>query len=103
MKQGKQVIILAGGGTGGHITPLLSLSLYLEESEKYIFHWIGERNSLEERMAKKNNIPFSHISAGKIRRYFDWRNFYEPLKNLTGVLESFFYILKYKGDIIFSK
>jgi UDP-N-acetylglucosamine:LPS N-acetylglucosamine transferase len=34
-------------------------------------------------MALENNIKFEHIPSGKIRRYFDLRNFYEPLKNLT--------------------
>jgi len=38
---------------------------------------------MEEETAEKNNIEFHEIAAGKIRRYFDFRNFYEPLKNLT--------------------
>jgi UDP-N-acetylglucosamine:LPS N-acetylglucosamine transferase len=43
------------------------------------------------------------IPAGKIRRYFDLRNIYEPFKNLTGIFFGIYYIIKYKIDIIFSK
>lgn len=48
-------------------------------------------------------IEFHEVAAGKIRRYFDLRNFYEPLKNLTGVFQALYYLLRYKGDIIISK
>jgi UDP-N-acetylglucosamine--N-acetylmuramyl-(pentapeptide) pyrophosphoryl-undecaprenol N-acetylglucosamine transferase len=65
--------------------------------------WLGERESLEETTALENDIEFHDISAGKIRRYWDLRNFYEPLKNFTGVFESLYYMLKYKGDVVFSK
>lgn len=96
-------IIFTWGGTGGHITPIISLHNYLEDSHKHEYMWLGERESMEQEAAIKADIDFYDISAGKIRRYFDWRNFYEPLKNLTGIFESLYYIIKQKGDIVFSK
>ncbi|MCD5380669.1 UDP-N-acetylglucosamine--N-acetylmuramyl-(pentapeptide) pyrophosphoryl-undecaprenol N-acetylglucosamine transferase [Candidatus Gracilibacteria bacterium] len=99
----KQTITLTGGGSGGHIFPLLSLYNFLQEEDKYNFLWVGEAGELEEEIAEQNSIEFHDIAAGKIRRYFDWRNFYEPLKNLTGLFEGLYYIWKYKIDIVFSK
>ena len=96
-------IVFTGWGTGGHITPIISLYNYLWVDGKYEYMWLGERESLEETIALENDIEFHDISAGKIRRYFDIRNFYEPLKNFTGVFESLYYVLKYKWDIVFSK
>lgn len=96
-------IIFAGGWTGGHTTPLISLYNYLNENSKYDYMWLGERDSIEEDTAEKYEIEFHDISAGKIRRYFDIRNFYEPLKNFTGLFESLYYIGKYKWNIVFSK
>ena len=96
-------IIFTGWGTWGHTTPLVSLHNYLSENGEYNYMWLWERNSLEEEVAKTYNIEFHDISAGKIRRYFDIRNFYEPLKNLTGLFESLYHILKHKWDIVFSK
>lgn len=102
-QQKRKKIIFTWWGTWGHITPIISLYHYLDGKDKYDYMWLGERDSLEEDAADDIDIEFHDISAGKIRRYFDWKNFYEPLKNFTGIFESLYYILKYKGDILFSK
>lgn len=99
----RKKIIFTGWGTGGHITPIESLYHYMNESQDTRAMWLGERDSLEEKSAERLWIDFYDISAWKIRRYFDIRNFYEPLKNLTGIFESIYYILKYKWNVIFSK
>ncbi|MCP4523943.1 MAG: UDP-N-acetylglucosamine--N-acetylmuramyl-(pentapeptide) pyrophosphoryl-undecaprenol N-acetylglucosamine transferase [Candidatus Gracilibacteria bacterium] len=99
----KETIALTGGGTGGHIFPLASVYNYFQEEKEYNFIWVGEEGSLEEDIAGEHNIPFYDVPAGKIRRYFDWKNFYEPLKNLTGICFGIYYILRYKVDIVFSK
>ena len=99
----KKTIALTWWWTGGHIFPLVSIYNYLEEENNYNFIWIWEEWELEEEIADKNDIAFYHIATWKIRRYFDWRNFYEPLKNLTGFFQWFYYIWKYKVDIVFSK
>lgn len=99
----KQNIAITWGSTWWHVFPLLSVYNYLKDKEQYKFIWIWEENSLEEEIAIKNNIDFYDIPAWKIRRYFDLRNFYEPLKNLTWIFFWIYYILKYNIDIVFSK
>ena len=96
-------IAITWGSTGWHIFPLLSIYNYLSENKDYKFLWVWEEDSLEEELANKNKIQFLWIPAWKIRRYFDWRNFYEPFKNLTWIVFGIYYILKYKIDIVFSK
>jgi len=102
-KKEKKVIALTGWSTWWHIFPLLSVFNYLKEEKKYDFFWVWELDSLEEETARKNKIPFIDIPAWKIRRYYDVRNFYEPLKNLSWIAFGIYYILKNKIDIIFSK
>lgn len=99
----KKTIALTGGWTWWHIIPLLSFYNYLKEEDNYNFLWVGEETWLEYNIAEENNIEFHDIAAGKIRRYFDIKNFYEPLKNFTGIFQWIYYIWKYKIDIIFSK
>lgn len=97
----KKIIALTWWWTWWHIFPLLWL--YNDLKEKYDFVWVWEEDWIEEEIAKKNNIKFLDISAWKIRRYFDFRNFYEPLKNLTWIFQWIYYIFKYKINIVFSK
>lgn len=96
-------IALTWWSTWGHIFPLVSIYNYLEKDNNHEFLWVWEEWWLEEDISKKNNIKFLDIASGKIRRYFDWKNFYEPLKNLTGIFQWIYYILRYKIDIIISK
>jgi UDP-N-acetylglucosamine--N-acetylmuramyl-(pentapeptide) pyrophosphoryl-undecaprenol N-acetylglucosamine transferase len=99
----KPVIALTGGWSGWHTMPLSALYNFLKEDDNYDFVWVGEQGGLEEEIAKKHNIVFKDIAAGKIRRYFSFKNFYEPLKNLTGICQGIYYILNSHIDIIFSK
>lgn len=96
-------IALTWWWTGGHIYPLLSLYNYFKEDKDLKFVWIWEFDSLEEEEALKNRIQFEDISAWKIRRYFDVRNLYEPLKNISWIAQWIQYIKKHNVDIIFSK
>ena len=102
-RNGKQVMALTWWWSWGHIFPLISLYNYIKDDGDYEFFWVWEEGWLEERIAGANDIEFLDIAAGKIRRYFDLKNFYEPLKNLTGLFQWIYYILKYKIDIVFSK
>jgi len=101
----KKTIALTGWWTGWHIYPLVSIYNFLNEysEEKYEFLWVWEEDSLEEKTAKEKDIKFLDISTWKIRRYFDWKNLYEPLKNISGFFQWIYYIWKYDIDIIISK
>ncbi len=103
MENNKKTIALTGGWTGWHVVPLAAVYNFLKEEWKYNFIWVWEQDSLEEEMARTHKIRFYDISAGKIRRYFSFKNFYEPLKNLTGLFQWFALISKHKVDIVFSK
>lgn len=96
-------IALTWWWTWGHIYPLLSIYNYLKDDKNLKFVWIWEQDGLEEEEALKNRIPFEDISAWKIRRYFDLRNLYEPLKNTSWVYQWIGYIKKHNIDIIISK
>ncbi|MDD4151597.1 MAG: glycosyltransferase [Candidatus Gracilibacteria bacterium] len=97
-----KTIALTGGGTGGHVFPLLSVYNYINNKDiKFI--WIGEKKSLEERISQENKIEFHTIMSGKFRRYFDIKTFFEPAKIFFGIIEGIYYIWKYNIDTIFSK
>jgi len=98
-----KTIALTWGWTGGHTFPLLALANHLENNEEYAFIWLGEKNSLEEKVAWNNDIEFLNIKAWKLRRYFSWKNFYEPFLNIIWFFQSIFYLYHYNIDAVFSK
>ncbi|AWK50902.1 undecaprenyldiphospho-muramoylpentapeptide beta-N-acetylglucosaminyltransferase [Clostridium beijerinckii] len=98
----KYKIIMTGGGTAGHVTPNLALIPKLKESG-FEIKYIGSIDGIEKEIITRNNIPFFGISCGKLRRYFDVKNFTDPFKILKGVAQSIKILSKEKPDIIFSK
>ncbi|MFT8347999.1 undecaprenyldiphospho-muramoylpentapeptide beta-N-acetylglucosaminyltransferase [Clostridium saccharoperbutylacetonicum] len=98
----KYKIIMTGGGTAGHVTPNLALIPKLKE-KGFEIKYIGSNDGIEKEIIEKNNIPFFGISCGKLRRYFDVKNFTDPFKIMKGVLQAVRIISKEKPDIIFSK
>ena len=95
-------IILTGGGTAGHVTPNLALLPALRD-EDFEIHYIGSYNGIERRLIEAASIPYDGISSGKLRRYFDLKNFSDPLRVLKGYFEARKLMKKYKPDIVFSK
>ena len=95
-------IVLTGGGTAGHVTPNLALLPSLQE-RGYEIHYIGSYNGIERKLIEAAQIPYDGISSGKLRRYFDVKNFSDPFRVLKGYAEARRLIKKYKPDVVFSK
>ncbi len=95
-------IILTGGGTAGHVTPNIALLPGLREAD-FDITYIGSYNGIEKQLLKEQKIPYYGISSGKLRRYFDIKNFSDPLKVVKGFGQSIRLMRKLKPDIVFSK
>ncbi|MEY8356549.1 undecaprenyldiphospho-muramoylpentapeptide beta-N-acetylglucosaminyltransferase [Lachnospiraceae bacterium 54-53] len=95
-------IILTGGGTAGHVTPNLALIPSLKE-RNYDIHYIGSYQGIERKLIEGAGIPYTGISSGKFRRYFDLKNFSDPFRVLKGYGEALKLIKKHKPDVVFSK
>lgn len=95
-------IVLTGGGTAGHVTPNLALLPSLKE-RGYEIHYIGSYNGIERKLIESAEIPYDGISSGKLRRYFDVKNFSDPFRVIKGYTEARRLIKKYRPDVVFSK
>lgn len=95
-------IVLTGGGTAGHVTPNLALLPSLRK-EEFEIHYIGSYNGIERRLIEDAGIPYDGISSGKLRRYFDIKNFSDPLRVLKGYGQAKRLMKQYRPDIVFSK
>ncbi|MBR4139275.1 MAG: undecaprenyldiphospho-muramoylpentapeptide beta-N-acetylglucosaminyltransferase [Lachnospiraceae bacterium] len=95
-------IVLTGGGTAGHVTPNIALLPKLQELG-YDVHYIGSYNGIEKTLMEGCHVPYYGISSGKLRRYFDLKNFSDPFKVLKGFSEASKLLKNLKPDVVFSK
>ena len=98
----KHKIIMTGGGSAGHVTPNLALIPKLLDLG-YEIQYIGTKNGIEKSIIQGENIKYHTISSGKLRRYFDIKNFSDPFKVIKGIIQSVSIMKKEKPDIVFSK
>ena len=95
-------IVLTGGGTAGHVTPNIALLPHLKELG-YDIQYIGSYDGIEKKLIEEFDIPYHGISSGKLRRYFDLKNFSDPFRVMKGFVQSKKILKQLKPDIIFSK
>lgn len=72
-------IVMTGGGTAGHVTPNIALMPALR-NEGFEISYIGSYEGIEKRLIEEQGVPYYGISSGKLRRYFDPKNFQIHLK-----------------------
>lgn len=98
----KKIIIIAGGGTGGHVYPGIAIARALQKKDPQIeVHFVGTKEGLETKIVPRENYPLHLIFGGKL-------NFAgNPLLKLKtllklplGFLQSAKIILQYKPSMV---
>ena len=95
-------IVLTGGGTAGHCYPNLALVPALQEMG-YDITYIGSYDGIEKSLVEAGNIRYYGIASGKLRRYFDVKNFTDPLRVIKGFAEARHILRVISPDVVFSK
>lgn len=109
---------MTGGGSGGHITPLLAVAHELKQAEpKAEIIFVGQRgDSLGDIPAQDKNIDAAYtVRAGKLRRYHGeglrqlldiptlFKNARDMIWVVIGLWQSFWLLRKLRPDAIFIK
>lgn len=95
-------IVMTGGGTAGHVTPNIALMPALRK-EGFEISYIGSYDGIEKRLIEEQGVPYYGISSGKLRRYFNPKNFSDPFRVIKGYGQSIKLLKKIKPDVVFSK
>lgn len=99
---GSRSIVLTGGGTAGHVTPNIALLPGLKKAGYNIFY-IGSHDGIERKLIEALDIPYYHISTGKLRRYLSLRNLTDPFRVVKGFFDARRILKELKPSVIFSK
>ncbi len=108
-------IVLTGGGTGGHLFPVIAvvhkIKILFEqsasrfpanESAELKLMFLGPETVGEEYLAQEG-ILRKKIMAGKLRRYASAQNIFDIIKIPFGVLQSLWYLFNFMPNVVFSK
>ncbi len=95
-------ILMTGGGTAGHVIPNIALFEELKKSG-YEIVYIGSKKGIERKLIHEHGIKYYAIPSGKLRRYFDLKNFTDFFRVIAGIFSATKIIRKEKPHIVFSK
>lgn len=85
----------------GSVSPLLAVYTEIKSRQPETeFLFIGTDNGPEKSSVESYKIPYQSIASGKLRRYFDWRNFSDPFKIALGFFQSYKVIKKFKPNAV---
>ncbi len=70
--------------------------------ENWNVFYVGSKYGIERKIVP-DNIPYYPIFTGKLRRYFDWQNFWDIFRVFLGFLQCLFLFGKLRPNIVFSK
>ena len=95
-------IVVTGGGSAGHVLPIIPLI------EKFIekgiaVHYVGSHAGIERELISPLNIEYRAIRAGKLRRYFSYRNLIDFFGIPVSVLQAYLFLREYSPNVVFSK
>ncbi len=100
-------ILLLGGGSGGHVFPLIAVaqSLKQQAEQNGLFSELlvmGDKKFMDK-SAVENNLKFKPILTGKLRRYFSLHNLLDVFKIPIGFIQSMWHIFWFMPDVVFAK
>lgn len=95
-------MVIAGGGTGGHVQPAIAVYQRMKASTDVDALWIGSHNGVEQPAANRSGIVFTPIQTGKFRRYLSLRTPIDLLRIPIGIVQAARALQRFHPDVVLS-
>jgi len=93
-------ILIAAGGTGGHVFPALAIADELKKLNPLaVFLFVGTKDKIEARIVPQRGYAFTTIWISGLHRSLRVSNLLFPLKVIVSIVQSFFLIVKFRPDV----
>lgn len=96
-------ILLVGGGTGGHVYPLIAVAKALQAQAPGIDLRLMGDGPIFKRAAKENGLRYFSITAPKLRRYASAGNILDVFKVPVALVQSLWHLFWFMPDVVFAK
>jgi UDP-N-acetylglucosamine--N-acetylmuramyl-(pentapeptide) pyrophosphoryl-undecaprenol N-acetylglucosamine transferase len=100
--KGVQTLMIAGGGTGGHIYPAIAIArefLARDASRKVIF--VGTEKGLEKTIVPKAGFPLEFISVGGLKGKGGLDLIKNVLRLPLGFIQAWKVVSRHRPDVVF--
>ncbi len=99
----KPKILIAAGGTGGHVYPAIAIAdaLKAENSQTEVL-FVGTKNHMEWKAVPKAGYEIVNVWISGFHRRLTLKNLLFPIKLITALVQSFKIINSYKPQVVVS-
>ncbi|MFC1720880.1 undecaprenyldiphospho-muramoylpentapeptide beta-N-acetylglucosaminyltransferase [Patescibacteria group bacterium] len=101
-------ILFTGGGTGGHFYPIIAIAEEINElaSKEHLLEtqmYFVAPNPYDKKELFEHGIEFKQAPAGKVRKHFSIKNFFDIFKTATGIIKATWQLYRIFPDVVFGK
>jgi UDP-N-acetylglucosamine--N-acetylmuramyl-(pentapeptide) pyrophosphoryl-undecaprenol N-acetylglucosamine transferase len=94
-------IIIAGGGTGGHLFPGIAIAREFQKKDPNVkILFVGTRQGIESKILPKENFDLKTILSSGLQGKFCWQTILAFGKIPIGLLQSLWIIIKSRPNIV---
>jgi UDP-N-acetylglucosamine--N-acetylmuramyl-(pentapeptide) pyrophosphoryl-undecaprenol N-acetylglucosamine transferase len=95
-------VLFTGGGSAGHVVPCLPLIRHFQAAGARV-SFVGTAAGPERAILAPTGIEFHAVRAGKLRRYWSWRNVADLWWIAVGIVQALRVLHQLRPSVVFSK